>query len=299
MRDTRSLAAPDFSSYVVLQLDALGAMAQRLGKDAAGRRFAAQAKTLRAGINRLLWDETDGLYYDRDAAGQPLRVATIASLLPLWAGIPDAEQARSLVARICSPAHFGTLMPLPSVDRADARFEKDMWRGPVWLNTAYAVVQGLLRYGYVREAGELALRLCAGVYRVFEQERQVYEFYDPDQPHTRELRRKRGNWWKTLTLGAGPQRDFVGWSGLVNPLLIEVLLGLEERGGMLWLRPRLPERCVGIRVELELPRLNGTLRLALPGADRFEGVWMDARGEQPFVTGFDQPVSLGPTAASP
>ncbi|WPL16556.1 hypothetical protein Thiowin_01521 [Thiorhodovibrio winogradskyi] len=114
---------------------------------------------------------------------------------------------------------------------------------------------------------------------------------------TRALRRKRGNWWKTLTLGAGPQRDFVGWSGLVNPLLIEVLLGLEERDGAPRPRPRLPARCLGVRVELSWPRLGGTPRLVMPEADRIEGVWRDGRGERPFRTGFDQSVTPRPAAA--
>ncbi|WPL18271.1 Glucosidase YgjK precursor [Thiorhodovibrio winogradskyi] len=293
-RDTRTLAAPDFSAYVVLQLDALREMAQRLDQPEAAARHAEQAASLRARINARLWDARDGLYYDHDAAGQPLRVATIASLLPLWAGIPDTARAMRLIARIMAPAHFATPMPLPSVDRGDPRFEKDMWRGPVWLNTAYGVIQGLLRHGQARAAGELALRLCAGVYGVFANEQRLYEFYDPDVPHTRALRRKRGNWWKTLTLGAGPQRDFVGWSGLVNPLFIEVLLGLEEGDGALRLCPRLPARTLGLRLELELPRLGGTLTLAVPAPDCFEGHWRDARGEQAFRTGFNQPVSLCP-----
>ena len=128
-----------------------------------------------------------------------------------------------------------------------------MWRGPVWINTAYAIVQGLLRYDRQREAGEIAFRLCQGVYGVFERERNLYEFYDPDALHTQALRRKDGNWWKALTLGRSPQREFVGWTGLVNNLLLEVLLGLKLGPDQRSLCPRLPPTCRGMRLEIDLP----------------------------------------------
>jgi hypothetical protein len=36
-----------------------------------------------------------------------------------------------------------------------------------------------------------------------------------------ELRRKKGNLWKRLTLGSKPVKNFVGWSGLANTLVME------------------------------------------------------------------------------
>lgn len=293
LRNTQAVGAPDFCTYVVLQLEALSEMAHCLGRPEEAQAFAAKAQRLRDRMNALLWDERDGLYYDLDAAGMPVRVSTVASLLPLWAGVPDAERARRLLARILDPRHYGSLIPIPSVGRAEHCFEKDMWRGPVWVNTAYGVMQGLLRYGFEREAGELAFRLCRGVYRVFSEERQVYEFYDPDAFHTKDLRRKRGNWWKAMTLGRGPQRDFVGWSGLVNTLVIEVLLGLSLRQGRLTLRPRLPPACVGMTLALVLHQARRRLSLSCVSPDRFEVTWDRDGDAWTFPAGFAEPVDLG------
>ncbi|MCF7997245.1 MAG: hypothetical protein K9L88_20825 [Chromatiaceae bacterium] len=253
LRATRAIAATDFSSYVVLQLDAPAQMARRLDQAAEAAAFDAKAAALRTRIDEQLWDEATGLYFDRDGADKPIRVATIASLMPLWAGVPDQTRATRLVRQLTDPERFGTRMPLPSVARNEPSFEKDMWRGPVWINTAYAVVQGLLRYDRPHEAGEFAFRLCQGVYEVFERERRLYEFYDPDVPQTHALRRKHGNWWKALTLGRGPQRDFVGWTGLVNNLVLEVLLGLELGPNQRSLCPRLPPACRGMWLEVDLP----------------------------------------------
>jgi len=292
LRDTRWLAAVDFSSYVVLQLAALAALAARLGRPQETARYEAEAGRLRRHIDRLLWDERDGLYYDRDGAASPVRVATIASLLPLWAGVPGAGRAARLVGHIMAADGFGTLMPLPSVARREPRFERDMWRGPVWLNTAYGVVEGLRRYGYESEAAELAWRLCTGVYRVYARERRIYEFYDPDRHHTRDLRRKRGNRWKALTLGTGPQTDFVGWSGLANNLLLEVVLGLEIGGDRIGLCPRLPPAAAGLQLRLRLPRPELELSLQAVSAQRVTGRISHAGRAADFTAGTGQRLDL-------
>jgi glycogen debranching enzyme len=212
--------------------------------------------------------------------------------MPLWAGVPSAERAARLLQHLHDPASFGTPMPLPSVARGEPSFEKDMWRGPVWLNTAYAVIQGLLRYGFERDAAELAYRLCDAVYSVFERERRIYEFYDPDRPHTRALRRKRGNWWKALTLGRGPQREFVGWTGLVNNLLLEVLLGLDPQPPHRTLRLRLPPACESMALRLDLPAAGLGLQVQVLAPNRFAGtVSRDGRSAG-FEAGFAEPVDL-------
>ncbi len=292
LRATGSIAAVDFSSYVVLQLEALAALAARIGRDEAAAGFSARAAWLRRRIDTRLWDDRDGLYYDRDATGSPVRMATIASLMPLWAGVPDARRAHLLVQRIMAPDGFGTLMPLPSVARGAPQFEPDMWRGPVWLNTAYGVIEGLRRYGYAREAAELGWRLCIGVYRVFHEERRIYEFYDPDAHHTRALRRKRGNRWKALTLGAGPQKDFVGWTGLANNLLLEVVLGLcPDRAGTA-LEPRLPADAAGLRLTLTLPHPELRLELHVLDAERIEGRISRAERSAEFSVGNGRRIDL-------
>ena len=270
--DTRQQAAPDFAVYVTLQLEALETMARELNRPEDARAWRAERDHLAATVNAELWDEADGLYYDRDTAtGDLIRCPTIASLLPLWAGIPDAARAARLVQWIERADGFGTPMPLPTVARGHPSFERDMWRGPVWLNTAYGVIEGLRRCGYDALAGKLAYRLCQCVYLVFHTERRFYEFYDPDLLHTLQLRRKQGNNWKALTLGTGPQTAFVGWTGLVNRLVVEVLFGLRVADGQLTLRPRFPIHAAGGSFTLTLPRHGAEVTLQ-PNADGSHGL---------------------------
>ncbi|MEW6168023.1 MAG: trehalase family glycosidase [Pseudomonadota bacterium] len=283
LADTTMLAAPDFSAYMVLQCEALSAMATALGHPDAAARHANEAVRIRDLIEALLWHEEDGLYYDLNVrTGRFVRSRTIASLIPLAAGVPGEARAARMRGLLCNASAFGSTIPFPSVALDDPSFEKDMWRGPVWINTAYLVLDGLLRYGYEREYAQLAWRLCDGVYRVLEHEHQIYEFYDPEYFHTRELRRKKGNWWKAFTLGTRPQKDFVGWSGLVNPLLIEGLIGYRRTAAGCVIRPRFPDEARGLSFRLSLPQDDCQLELSVLPDGRVRGRIEHAGRADPF-----------------
>jgi neutral trehalase len=219
--DTRQMAAVDMNSYIVMGLEALEKMAVVLDDDKATA-FADERTELIEKINARLWDVVSGSYHDWDYRKQDfIRVHTVSDLTVLVAGIADPLQASIISARVMDENKYNTLIPFPSVARDEALFVKDMWRGPVWINMAYLGVLGMERYGYQAEARALAHRLIDGVYRTWETEGHVYEFYDPDRTDISELHRKKGNWWKKLTLGSKPVKNFVGWSGLVNALVIE------------------------------------------------------------------------------
>jgi hypothetical protein len=296
--DTRELGAPDFSSYVVLQCEALAAIARRLGRDEDAALYQGQAVVLRRAINELLWDEAEGLYFDRDAnSGAFVKSRTIASLLPLWAGIPDRRRAERLRRHIIDPKAFNTVIPLPSVALNDATFEKDMWRGPVWVNVAFAVIAGLERYGFYKEAADIAFRLCDGVYRTFEGTGRFHEFYDPERHDTDELHRKRGNIWKRLTLGPRPVTEFVGWSGLVNTLAVETLFGFRRTSSGAIIRPRFPPRAEGLRFRLKLPSDGILLDLTVQASGAVRGICSIGDRSMPIEAEFGMPIELRAYAA--
>lgn len=266
LADTTTLAAPDLSSYVVLHNEALAVMARTLGRDPAP--FTAKAEALQTLIRTELWHEEDGLFYDRDAVtGDFVRSRTIASLVPLWAGAADAAQVRKLMEHVLSPEGFNSPLPLPSVALSDPDFSLDMWRGPVWVNMAFGVLQGMKRYGLEAEVSEMAFRLCDRVYRIFRSERRFYEFYDPEEASLERLYRKKGNRWKAFTLGVKPQSEFVGWTGLVNTLVIEQLVGFHQHNGERFVQPRFPEASVGRGYALRLPGEGLALDFAVLSAN--------------------------------
>jgi len=297
LEDIRTWAAPDLCSYMVLQSEALAEMAATLGRDAEAAAHGHEADRIRALVNAHLWDPGEGLYFDLDTTrGRLVRSRTIASLLPLWAGIPGAARAERMHGRIVDPQGFGTLIPLPSVALDDPDFERDMWRGPVWLNTAYGVVEGLRRAGWHETASDMAFRLADGVYRTYQHHGHFYEFYDPTVHRIDALHRKRGNRWKKITLGSGPVADFVGWTGLVNMLVAEHLFGLQGRPGARALRPRFPRRAEGMRFTLLLAAEEGEVELRVGPEGRTRGELRMAWGTRPFEAAFGEPVLLAQEA---
>jgi len=293
LRDTRGTAAPDFSAYVVLQNEAIARIAGWLENESDVRDYTRKAELLREQVNAYLWHEEQGLYFDRDTSGDvfvPSR--TIASLLPLWAGIPDSERAKRLMEHVLDPEQFSSEIPLPSVAVSDTDFEKDMWRGPVWINTAYGVLCGVRRYGFLQEAADLAFRLCDGVYHVFDQQRRVYEFYDPHEHNTVELDRKRGNRWKALTLGKAPQTEFVGWTGLVNTIVIEFLFGFRWEEGKRLVQPCFPKECAGLGFSLRLPAEEISIDFDIFEHDHYRGAVRRLDGTREFDARFGDVIDI-------
>ena len=259
--DMKNLAAIDLSSYMALQNAALAAMARELAMPRDEELFTARAEELKKLINDNLWDEADGLYYDRDVkAGKLIRVKSVASLLPLFCAVPDAARAKRLRGHIMDPAEFNTPLPLPSVARNDPAFGKDMWRGPVWINTAYMIVLGLEEYGYRDEAADIAFRIVDNVYRNYRLTGEFYEYYDPDHDGVSELGRKN-SLYKILTHNDKPKPHFVGWDGLVNNLVIERLMGCPAGGGPC--APNFPPAAGAMAFELGLPGRTEKIRLEI------------------------------------
>jgi glycogen debranching enzyme len=111
-----------------------------------------------------LWADDVGLYRDYDLqAHESIPANTIATLAPLYAGIPDAAIAARLVdEHLMNPAEYApggdpaTVYSVPSASKNGATFDpRRYWRGPVWVNTNWLVIQGLRRYGYAGLAATL------------------------------------------------------------------------------------------------------------------------------------------------
>lgn len=265
-----SLGAIDLNAEIVLQHQAIVSLARAAGRDhdpaIAGIR--AERDRLAAAIEATLWDPGERLFGDLDVrTGKLVTIDTIASYFPLAIDGLDPAKTRAMVDRLADPAKYNTLVPLPSVAKDSPHFTKDMWRGPVWLNTAYLVVKGLERQGHGALAGDLAFRLARGVYETWKNEGNFYEFYDPDRHDLVELDRKKGNLYKKITLGSKPVKDFAGWTALANSLVIEHVFGLQRRDGYWSIAPHLPESWMvqGKTATLALPALGVEASLVAGG----------------------------------
>jgi hypothetical protein len=104
-----------------------------------------------------LWEEYSGQYYSRDfVTHRLLKIPTIATLLPLYAGTISKERAAKLVAMLENQHLFGTNYPVPSVPTNSFWFQPKLyWQGPTWVNMNWLIIDGLEQYGYKDHAAAL------------------------------------------------------------------------------------------------------------------------------------------------
>jgi hypothetical protein len=111
-------------------------------------------------INEKLWDEEHGIYLDFDlVTNEPIRVYAAGGFSPLYAGVPDEDQAQRMLDMLRTAGFgLGTRMgyPVPSYDRYGYGFSPEQyWRGPVWVNINWLLLRGLQRYGFDEQAESL------------------------------------------------------------------------------------------------------------------------------------------------
>ena len=156
---TRTLSTLDLGLNCAAALDAemLSKMATVLGKHDDAREFAALAERHRALISETLWDESRGIFANRQRHGGFVRSLSPTSFYPLLCGAATPEQAARLLEHLSDETTFGGDFVLPNATRDDPAFADNVyWRGRIWPNVNYMVWLGLRRYGFVAEASKLA-----------------------------------------------------------------------------------------------------------------------------------------------
>lgn len=121
-----------------------------------------------------LWDPYSNQYYSRDfVTHRLLKVPSVATLLPLYAGSISRERAGQLVKLLENDQLYGPPYPVPSVPVSSAWFQPlRYWQGPTWININWLIIDGLQRYGfrdYAEALTESTLELVAksGMYEYF------------------------------------------------------------------------------------------------------------------------------------
>lgn len=233
-----TVEAPDTNTFMVLEYEALAQLAQRLGRLHEASAFQERASRLKTLIATLLYveDERGGFYRalrwrhesahpDHETVSMPDRegfmrpIESWASLLPLYAGIPEARQAERIIERLLDPDMYwgphgvrtvSALSPIFSQSprsrlydhRRDHAGLVSNWCGPVWILSNYYLCAGLRRYGRSAEADELAVKTAQLLIDDLASTGGMHECYDETGT---------GLW--------PPRPTFVSWNVLVLSML--------------------------------------------------------------------------------
>ncbi|GGD22961.1 MGH1-like glycoside hydrolase domain-containing protein [Aureimonas glaciei] len=177
---TRTLSTLDVGLNASLALDAemLALIAAELGRGDDAAEFSALAADTREKIRTELWDESRGLFANRQRGGGFVGSVGPTSFYPLYCGAATPEQAQRLLVHLGNPQTFGGDFVLPNVTRDDPAFADNVyWRGRIWANVNFFVWQGLRRYGFYAQASALAEKSLALFEASWRDERQCGENY--------------------------------------------------------------------------------------------------------------------------
>jgi hypothetical protein len=136
-----------------LSAECLSKIADELGYTSDAEQFRREYARIKDLMNRKLWDEKTGFYWNRLWESDGGRFSYRKSPATFWvltAGIPDKRQAERMVKEhLLNPREFWGEFVLPSISRDDPAFvEQYYWRGTIWAPMNYFVYGGLKRYGY-------------------------------------------------------------------------------------------------------------------------------------------------------
>lgn len=215
----------DMSAQMVMMYNDMSEMCNELNLIDKSKMFKDKANQISFLINKYMWNDEDGLYYDVDDEGNQVKCKTVACFWPMLAGVADKNQANKLLHNLNDPHTFWRKIPFPSlsVDHKNFKADGEYWLGSVWAPTNVMIIKGLDKFGVgndmaykFNEFATLATEeYLNGIYEVYKKTGTIWENYSPEVF-------ARGSWSRP---------DFVGWTGC-GPieLLIENIIGLRPDG---------------------------------------------------------------------
>lgn len=163
------------SLLYVYERDAAEIM-RELGRAGAAGRWERLAAERRERVNRLMWDERDGLYYDYNFEKRAARrYPFVTTFYPLWAGIATPEQARRVASNLRLFERAGGL-------RTSTVRTGSQWDAPYgWAPMQLIAVEGLRAYGFHAEADRVSVNFLSLVLREFAEHNTIVEKYDVER----------------------------------------------------------------------------------------------------------------------
>jgi alpha,alpha-trehalase len=150
-----------------------GDILKTLGRTPEAETWRQRAHERGEKINRLMWDEKDGLYYDYDFVNKRVRhYPFLTTFYPVWAGFASKEQAARIVKNLPLFEKAGGLQTSTFVSG-------NQWDSPFgWAPLQMIAVEGLRRYGYTDDAERISMKFLSLVRREFLRQGYIVEKYD-------------------------------------------------------------------------------------------------------------------------
>lgn len=151
----------------------MASFAEELGRGREAAQWKERANRRRAAMNRYLWDPEQGAFADYDFVGKHRSTYLYASVFyPLWAGVADAAQAKTIAEKLSRLEHEHGL----AMSDTASGMQWDMPFG--WAPEVWFAVNGLRQTGFVPDGDRLTKKFREMVEANYERDRTIREKYD-------------------------------------------------------------------------------------------------------------------------
>ncbi len=212
---TLTMNCIDLNSLYALDSWCLAQIAKVLNFKEEYENYLDEYESMKDLINKNLWDERQGFYFDRHWDGRFSNKKASSNFYPLLARIPNQRQALQMLRHLLDPKEFWGDYVIPTISRDDPAFkveDQQYWRGTIWPPTNYLVYQGLKAYHFDPAASEFAKRSSALFLRSWENFQLCPENFDS---RTGDAGGRRYQSWGPLfaLIALEEYLDFTPWEG--------------------------------------------------------------------------------------
>lgn len=203
-RPAKSSASIYLNCLMYKELQAVCYLGKLLGVDV--NKYEQEHLNLKKAIQELCFDEKDGMYYSADLNLLPIdpsnilhsgaprhwdtliqRIGCWSGFMAMWAGIATPEQAERMVKEnlldekaFWAPYGVRTLSKYEKMYSIKKTGNPSCWLGPIWGISNYMVFDGLVKYGFIKEAKELAEKTLKLFGEDIAKTGELHEYYDPE-----------------------------------------------------------------------------------------------------------------------
>jgi len=164
----KSVIATDLNTFVCREYKAVSLLAEILNKKKEAEHFGKRAGQIKKNINKYLWDDKSEMYCNvYIKTGEFIKRVNYSTFVPLFGRIASQKQAAATIKRyMLSDKYLNTPYGLTSLAKNDPSYNNinfikpySNWQGPIWPNVNYVYMQGMLNYGFTKEAMELSKKI--------------------------------------------------------------------------------------------------------------------------------------------
>ncbi|PVH93879.1 glycoside hydrolase family 63 protein [Periconia macrospinosa] len=187
----------DALSWVGVMAETMAKLSRRMDNEADIITFQAQLRNIRSNLEALHWSEADKMYCDAFVSPSDNRHTFFCpkgyvSLFPFLTGAlgPEHPHLNATLDLIRDPKHLWTDYGVRSLSPESPAYGtlENYWRGPIWMNINYLIIERLLdlaqREGPLQDRCreiyiELRANVVATVYNSWLATATIWEQYDP------------------------------------------------------------------------------------------------------------------------